>query len=40
VNELMASLKEHGFHQLEEVELVEEDVRFSLPASWRMQLPF
>jgi 4-hydroxy-3-methylbut-2-enyl diphosphate reductase len=31
VNELMASLKEHGFHQLEEVELVEEDVRFSLP---------
>jgi 4-hydroxy-3-methylbut-2-enyl diphosphate reductase len=31
VNELMASLKEHGFHRLEEVELVEEDVRFSLP---------
>src|SRR5436190_16029518 len=31
VNELMASLKEHGSHQLEEVELVEEDVRFSLP---------
>jgi 4-hydroxy-3-methylbut-2-enyl diphosphate reductase len=31
VNELMASLKEHGFRQLEEVELVEEDVRFSLP---------
>ena len=31
VNELMASLREHGFHQLEEVELVEEDVRFSLP---------
>src|SRR5690242_17563823 len=31
VNELMASLKDHGFHQLEEVELVEEDVRFSLP---------
>ena len=31
VNELMASLKEHGFQQLEEVELVEEDVRFSLP---------
>jgi 4-hydroxy-3-methylbut-2-enyl diphosphate reductase len=31
VNELIASLREHGFHQLEEVELVEEDVRFSLP---------
>src|SRR5215467_8049918 len=31
VNELMASLREHGYHQLEEVELVEEDVRFSLP---------
>jgi len=31
VNELMASLKEHGFNQLEEVELVEENVRFSLP---------
>jgi 4-hydroxy-3-methylbut-2-enyl diphosphate reductase len=31
VNELMASLREHGFHRLEEVELVEEDVRFSLP---------
>lgn len=31
VNELMASLREHGFRQLEEVELVEEDVRFSLP---------
>jgi 4-hydroxy-3-methylbut-2-enyl diphosphate reductase len=31
VNELMASLKAHGFHQFEEVELVEEDVRFSLP---------
>src|SRR5579864_722049 len=31
VNELMASLKDHGFHDLEEVELVEEDVRFSLP---------
>ncbi|HVP49227.1 MAG TPA: 4-hydroxy-3-methylbut-2-enyl diphosphate reductase [Bryobacteraceae bacterium] len=31
VDQLIASLKEHGFHQLEEVELVEEDVRFSLP---------
>jgi 4-hydroxy-3-methylbut-2-enyl diphosphate reductase len=31
VERLMTSLKEHGFHRLEEVELVEEDVRFSLP---------
>ncbi len=31
VGKLIVALKEHGFHQLEEVELVEEDVRFSLP---------
>ncbi|HUJ22024.1 MAG TPA: 4-hydroxy-3-methylbut-2-enyl diphosphate reductase [Bryobacteraceae bacterium] len=31
VEQLIASLCEHGFRQLEEVELVEEDVRFSLP---------
>ena len=31
VDTLIASLREHGFDQLEEVELVEEDVRFSLP---------
>jgi 4-hydroxy-3-methylbut-2-enyl diphosphate reductase len=31
VDQLSASLKDHGFHELEEVELVEEDVRFSLP---------
>jgi len=31
VDQLIASLKHHGFHKLEEVELVEEDVRFSLP---------
>jgi 4-hydroxy-3-methylbut-2-enyl diphosphate reductase len=31
VEKLIVALKEHGFHQLEEVELVEEDVRFSLP---------
>src|SRR5579872_292272 len=31
VSELIAALRGHGFHQLEEVELVEEDVRFSLP---------
>jgi len=32
VQDLMAFLREHGFEDLEEVELVEEDVRFSLPA--------
>ncbi len=31
VDQLIASLKDLGFHELEEVELVEEDVRFSLP---------
>jgi 4-hydroxy-3-methylbut-2-enyl diphosphate reductase len=31
VEELIAALQEHGFSQLEEVELIEEDVRFSLP---------
>ena len=31
VDQLIASLRDHGFNQLEEVELVEEDVRFSLP---------
>ena len=32
VRDLMEFLRERGFHQLEEVELVDEDVRFSLPA--------
>jgi 4-hydroxy-3-methylbut-2-enyl diphosphate reductase len=31
VDQLIESLRDHGFHDLEEVELVEEDVRFSLP---------
>lgn len=31
VENLVTFLRQHGFHQLEEVELVEEDVRFSLP---------
>jgi len=31
VQELMEFLHEHGFRQLEEIELVDEDVRFSLP---------
>jgi 4-hydroxy-3-methylbut-2-enyl diphosphate reductase len=32
VEELVGFLRDHGFHRLEEVELVDEDVRFSLPA--------
>ncbi len=31
VEELVAALQEQGFGELEEVELIEEDVRFSLP---------
>ena len=30
--ELIDFLREHGFRQLEEIELVDEDVRFSLPS--------
>src|SRR5579872_6829657 len=32
VAELIAFLRERGFHELEEIELVDEDVRFSLPS--------
>jgi 4-hydroxy-3-methylbut-2-enyl diphosphate reductase len=32
VQELIAFLHGHGFHRMEEIELVEEDVRFSLPS--------
>ncbi len=32
VRELIEFLRQHGFHQLEEIELVDEDVRFSLPS--------
>ena len=32
VQGLMQFLKDHSFHQMEEIELVDEDVRFSLPA--------
>jgi 4-hydroxy-3-methylbut-2-enyl diphosphate reductase len=31
VRELIEFLRGHGFHQMEEIELVDEDVRFSLP---------
>ena len=32
VEEIVAALRTHGYGQLEEVEMVEEDVRFSLPS--------
>jgi 4-hydroxy-3-methylbut-2-enyl diphosphate reductase len=32
VEELVSFLREHGFQSLEEIELVDEDVRFSLPS--------
>jgi 4-hydroxy-3-methylbut-2-en-1-yl diphosphate reductase len=32
VQELIEFLRDLGFHQMEEIELVDEDVRFSLPA--------
>ena len=32
VQELIEFLRELGFHQMEEIELVDEDVRFSLPS--------
>jgi 4-hydroxy-3-methylbut-2-enyl diphosphate reductase len=32
VAELIEFLRERGFHQMEEIELIDEDVRFSLPA--------
>jgi 4-hydroxy-3-methylbut-2-enyl diphosphate reductase len=32
VEEIVGALRAHGYNQLEEVEMVEEDVRFSLPA--------
>jgi len=32
VQELIEFLRDFGFHQMEEIELVDEDVRFSLPA--------
>ncbi|HYM12709.1 MAG TPA: 4-hydroxy-3-methylbut-2-enyl diphosphate reductase [Bryobacterales bacterium] len=31
VQQLITHLREHGFHKVEEVELVDEDVRFALP---------
>ncbi len=38
VQELIAFLTEHGFRQMEEIEMVDEDVRFSLPAELTVSL--
>ncbi|MGB7720070.1 MAG: 4-hydroxy-3-methylbut-2-enyl diphosphate reductase [Bryobacteraceae bacterium] len=38
VRELIEFLRGHGFRQLEEIELVDEDVRFSLPAELTVPL--
>lgn len=39
VGELVSFLRDQGFRELEEVDLVEEDVRFSLPAELTRALP-
>ncbi|MBZ5582229.1 MAG: 4-hydroxy-3-methylbut-2-enyl diphosphate reductase [Acidobacteriia bacterium] len=39
VRELIAFLRERGFRELEEIELVEEDVRFILPAELAASMP-
>jgi len=39
VEELVEFLRDHGFRRLEEVELVDEDVRFSLPAELTRTAP-
>jgi 4-hydroxy-3-methylbut-2-enyl diphosphate reductase len=39
VGELVEFLREHGFLHLEEVDLVEEDVRFSLPVELTRAAP-
>jgi 4-hydroxy-3-methylbut-2-enyl diphosphate reductase len=38
VQELVDYLHEHGFRQMEEIEMVDEDVRFSLPAELTVSL--
>ena len=38
VQELVGFLRDHGFRAMEEIELVEEDVRFSLPAELTVSL--
>jgi 4-hydroxy-3-methylbut-2-enyl diphosphate reductase len=38
VQELIEFLREHGYRQMEEIELVDEDVRFSLPAELTVPL--
>jgi len=38
VRELVDFLRAHGFHQMEEIEMVDEDVRFSLPSELTVSL--
>jgi 4-hydroxy-3-methylbut-2-enyl diphosphate reductase len=38
VEELVSFLREHGFQQMEEIEMVDEDVRFSLPSELTVSL--
>jgi 4-hydroxy-3-methylbut-2-enyl diphosphate reductase len=38
VEELVSFLHEHGFQQMEEIEMVDEDVRFSLPSELTVSL--
>jgi len=38
VEELIGFLREDGFHQVEEIEMVDEDVRFSLPSELMVSL--
>ncbi|HLK47895.1 MAG TPA: hypothetical protein VKT49_07160, partial [Bryobacteraceae bacterium] len=38
VQELVAFLRDHGFRQMEEIEMVDEDVRFSLPSELTVSL--
>jgi 4-hydroxy-3-methylbut-2-en-1-yl diphosphate reductase len=39
VEELVGFLRDQGFHRLEEVELIDEDVRFSLPSELTRAVP-
>jgi 4-hydroxy-3-methylbut-2-enyl diphosphate reductase len=38
VEELVSFLREQGFQQMEEIEMVDEDVRFSLPSELTVSL--
>jgi 4-hydroxy-3-methylbut-2-en-1-yl diphosphate reductase len=38
VQQLVDYLRDLGFHQIEEIELVDEDVRFSLPSALMLSI--